>query len=95
MSRNTSPCTLTPEEAGEFLGIDAQTLRLCLRAGYYGDIGHAVKTDPRNECFTYEISKHKVFDHLGLDVTVETQTALQMVRDGNPPYKQERKCKCG
>jgi len=91
MSRNTSPCTLTPEEAGEFLGIDAQTLRLCLRAGYYGDIGHAVKTDPRNECFTYEISKHKVFDHLGLDVTVETQTALRMVRSGNPPYKQERK----
>ena len=86
MARKSGECTVRPEEAAELLGIDAQTLRLCLKAGYYGDIGRAVKTNVDNECYAYEISKFKLYQYLGLDVSYSIEETLDLVRQGKPPY---------
>lgn len=82
----TTECMVRPEEAAELLGIDAQTLRLCLQCGYYGDIGRATKTSKDNECYTYVISKFQLYQYLGLDVSYSIQETLELVRQGKPPF---------
>ena len=86
MSRKTGECTLRLEDAAELLGIDAQSLRLCLQHGYYGDIGRALKTSKNSECFIYEISKFKLYQYLGLDVSYSIEETLKLIKNGNPPY---------
>ena len=56
MSKKTSPCILSVEAAGELLGLDAQTVRICIRAGHFGDFARAIKSKPTNECYLPRIA---------------------------------------
>ena len=86
MSKKTSPCILSVEAAGELLGLDAQTVRICIRAGHFGDFARAIKSKPTNECYLYIISKFKLYQYLGLDVNLSTEETLELVRQGKPPF---------
>ena len=77
MSKKTSPCILSVEAAGELLGLDAQTVRICIRAGHFGDFARAIKSKPTNECYLYIISKFKLYQYLGLDVNLSTEETLE------------------
>lgn len=95
MNRKFNPGVLTPEQAAPLLGIGADTLRYCLQIGYYGDIGHAVKTREDSESFVYEISKHKLYEYLGYDVTLSYEETLRLVNAGTPPWiSQKEKDAC-
>jgi len=86
MSKKTSPCILSVEAAGELLGLDAQAVRICIRAGHFGDFARAIKSKPTNECYLYIISKFKLYQYLGLDVNLSTEETLELVRQGKPPF---------
>ena len=82
MSKKTSPCILSVEAAGELLGLDAQTVRICIRAGHFGDFARAIKSKPTNECYLYIISKFKL-GNFGISETRETS----FYRTNIIPYK--------
>lgn len=86
MAKKISSCNVRIEDAAELMGMDTQTLRLCLQNGYYKEIGEAVKTTSERECWTYIINKFGLFQRLGLDVGLSTDVVLALVRDGKPPF---------
>lgn len=86
MPRKTGPCNIRPEDAAIILGIDAQTLRLCLQQGYYKDIGEAVKSSADSEAYTYDISKFKLYQRQGLDVNVPVDETIRLIKSGKPPF---------
>lgn len=86
MARKIGPCSVRIEDAAELMGIDAQTLRLSLQNGYYKDIGEAVKTTSKRECWNYTIGKFALFQRLGLDVRYSVEETIELCRQGNPPF---------
>ena len=78
MSKKTSPCILSVE-AAELLGLDAQTVRICIRAGHFRRFCTSDKSKPTNECYLYIISKFKLYQYLGLDVNLSTEETLELV----------------
>lgn len=89
MPKIVGPCNVRVEDAAELMGMDAQTLRLSLQNGYYKDIGDAVKTTSKRECWTYNISKFRLFQRLGLDVKLSVKEVLALVRAGKPPFVEQ------
>lgn len=83
-----NPTKVKVEQAAAILGIDTQTLRLCMQRGYYKDIGEATKSGEQNECYRYDISKYKLYRRQGLDIRVSVDDTIAMIRAGSPPYIQ-------
>lgn len=86
MPRKKGPCCVSIEDAAFLMGMNAQSLRLSLQNGYYKNIGLAAKCGPKQECWSYTISKFGLFQHLGLDVNYTVEETLQLVRRNKPPF---------
>lgn len=83
-----NPTRVRVEDAAMILGVDTQTLRLCMQQGYYKDIGEAVKSNRLNECYSYDISKYKLYRRQGLDIRVSIEETIKLIKSGSPPYIQ-------
>lgn len=83
--KQNNPCKLRIQDAADIMGVDMQALALCLQAGYYSDFGEAVKSVGSNY-YSYDISKFKLYQRLGLDVNVSVEDTIKLIRAGSPPY---------